>query len=69
MSGCQIVPSIGVLSTGPEGAGQYSDARYRDVFAQYPRKWNAAIVWPENDPTQYQRAVLANWKVGYAPEI
>lgn len=69
MSGCQIVPSIGCLSTGPDGAGAYTDARYQAVFAGYPRKWSSAIVWPERDPTAYQRAVLSNWRVGYAPEI
>jgi hypothetical protein len=69
MSGCQIVPSVGCLSTGPEGAGAYSDARYRDVFAGYPRRWQAAVVWPERDPSPFQAAVLSAWRVGFAPEI
>jgi hypothetical protein len=69
MSGCQIVPSVGCLSTGPEGPGAYTDERYAAVFRHYPRAWQAAIVWPERDPSTFQRRVLAAWKVGFGPEV
>ncbi len=69
MAGCQVVPSVGCLSTGPDGPGAYSDARYAAVFRHYPRAWSAAIVWPERDPSPAQAAVLRAWRVGIGPEL
>lgn len=78
MSGCEIVPSVGCFSTGPEGPVGYNAERFRQVIAGYdaidcigaiywpvPRTVNGQ--WQSVRPNEYKP--LRDWKVGVAPEI